>query len=62
MNSEDLTSEEKAEIMRKRHRYRELILSGQLVLSHSKAARLLGPDCAYHLYSIDKKRKTSRTQ
>ena len=53
MSSEKLSSEEKAEILRKKNRYRELILSGRLILPHDKAAQLLGPDCLYHLYSID---------
>jgi hypothetical protein len=48
----ELTSEEAAEAMRKRNRYRELILSGKLVLPHNRAAQLLGPDCLYHLYSL----------
>jgi hypothetical protein len=47
-----LSREETAEIMRKKYRYRELILSGRLVLSHERAAQLLGPDCLYHLYGV----------
>jgi hypothetical protein len=60
MNSEDLSCEEKAEIIRKNNRYRELILSGKLILPHRSAAQLLGPDCLYHLYSAVKKRPHSR--
>jgi hypothetical protein len=52
MNNEDLTSEDLAEILRKKQKYREWILSGRIVLPHDKAARLLGPDCLYHLYSL----------
>ncbi len=52
--SERFTCEEEAEVMRKKHHYRELILSGKLVLPYSSAARLLGPDCLYHLYSMSK--------
>jgi hypothetical protein len=52
MNSEELSCEAKAEIMRKKSRYRELILSGKLVLPYQRAAQLLGPDCLYHLYSV----------
>lgn len=48
----DLTCEETAEVMRKKNRYREMILSGRLVLPPDKASRLLGPDCLYHLYSL----------
>ena len=49
---DNLTSADKAEIMRKKNRYRELILSGRLVLSHTRAAQLLGPDSLYRLYSV----------
>jgi hypothetical protein len=51
MDSEDWSCEEKAEILRKKNRYRELILSGRLTLPHRSASQLLGPDCLYHLYS-----------
>jgi hypothetical protein len=50
-DSEKPSCEERAEILRKKCRYRELILSGRLVLPHERAAQLLGPDCLYHLYS-----------
>jgi hypothetical protein len=49
-----LSCEEKAEIMRKQSRYRELILSGRLDLPYKTAAQLLGPDCLYHLYSLNR--------
>lgn len=52
--------EEKAEILRKKNRYRELILSGHLILPHSRAAALLGPDCLYHLYGVGPDNRTSR--
>ena len=45
-----------AELIRKKYQYRTLILRGELSLPHRTAARLIGPDCAYHLYS----RKSSR--
>ena len=41
----------KAEAIRKRYQYRRLILRGQAELSHQAAVRLIGPDCAYHLYA-----------
>lgn len=44
---------EKAELIRKRYKYRRLIMSGKMVLPHDDAVRLLGPDCAYHLYSVE---------
>jgi hypothetical protein len=31
-------------------RYRKLVLLGRLRLPLAEARRLLGPDCAYHLY------------
>jgi len=40
-----------AELARKRYEYRRLILRGKLLLTHKSATRLIGPDCAYHLYS-----------
>lgn len=49
---DSLTPADRAEIMRKKNRYRELILSGRLVLSHTSAAQLLGPDSLYRLYSV----------
>ncbi len=54
MDSENLSCEERAEILRKKGLYRELILSGRIVLPHTRAAQLLGPDCLYHLYTIGK--------
>ncbi len=50
MADEELFAEEQAEILRKKHKYRELILSGRLRLPHEKAAKLVGPDCLYRLY------------
>lgn len=56
----DLTLEEAAEVLRKRYRYRELILSGKLVLPYNRAAQLLGPDCLYHLYSLQDSKPSRR--
>lgn len=42
---------EKAEAIRKRYQYRRLVLRGQADLPHQTAVRLIGPDCAYHLYT-----------
>ncbi len=55
MPAEDLSPECQAEILRKKHRYRELLLSGRIVLPHDRAAQLLGPDCLYHLYALEKR-------
>jgi hypothetical protein len=46
-----VTSRDYAEEVRKRYLYRRLILRGKLRLPPEIAARLIGPDCAYHLYS-----------
>jgi hypothetical protein len=55
------TSEE----LRLRYLYRRLILDGKIALSFDSAKKIIGPDCAYHLYSVQglkkkmKKRKFS---
>jgi len=49
---------EKAEITRLRYKYRRLILTGKIKLPPQAAARLFGPDCAYHLYSTCDFKKT----
>ena len=54
MDGMGLSSEEKAEIIRKKYLYRELIRSGRIVLPPDRAAQLLGPDCLYQLYSAGK--------
>ncbi len=40
----------KADDIRRRYLYRRLILSGKVKLPRVQAVRLVGPDCAYHLY------------
>jgi hypothetical protein len=60
MDKADLTCEERAEIIRKKYRYRELILSGQIELPHARAAQLLGPDSLYRLYSTEKRRTAGK--
>ena len=52
MPNDGLAGEDLAEIIRKKQRYRELILSGKLILPHDRAAQLVGPDCVYRLYSL----------
>jgi hypothetical protein len=44
------TRAEQAQILRKQYQYRRLILSGRTQLPRKSAVRLVGPDCAYHLY------------
>ncbi|MBN2482823.1 MAG: hypothetical protein JXD21_01315 [Candidatus Omnitrophica bacterium] len=41
-----------SEIIRKRYTYRRLILQGKILLPYKAASCLIGPDCAYHLYSL----------
>ncbi len=60
MGSQEFTKEEEAEVLRKQHLYRRLILSGRLVLSHASAAQLVGPDCMYHLYSLQHSSESGR--
>ncbi|MBN1897826.1 MAG: hypothetical protein JW827_03530 [Spirochaetes bacterium] len=45
---------EKAEVIKRRYKYRKLIMAGKIKLPIKNAARLIGPDCAYHLYSYFK--------
>lgn len=48
-----------AEDIRKRYAYRRLILTGKIALARSAAIRLIGPDCAYHLYSQEERKAAS---
>lgn len=41
---------ETAELMRLRYKYRRLLMEGRIRLPLEGAVRLMGPDCAYHLY------------
>jgi hypothetical protein len=49
---QEFTPDDEAEVIRKKYRYRQLILTGRLKLPHDRAAQLLGPDCLYRLYSL----------
>jgi hypothetical protein len=40
-----------SELVRLKYKYRELIMRRKIKIPQQKAARLIGPDCAYHLYS-----------
>ena len=51
LGDDGFTREDAAEVMRKKYRYRQLILSGKVLLPYQRAAQLVGPDCLYHLYS-----------
>ncbi|MFC1582169.1 hypothetical protein ACFL4W_01390 [Planctomycetota bacterium] len=41
----------KSEAIRLRHQYRRLILKGRKHIPLIAARRLVGPDCAFHLYA-----------
>jgi hypothetical protein len=51
---------QQAEIIRLQYKYRRLIQKGKLHLSHQSAAKLIGPDCAYHLYSMEHARNSDK--
>ena len=40
-----------SELVRIKYLYRELILKRKMALNPKTASILIGPDCAYHLYS-----------
>lgn len=42
---------EKAEQMRIKYKYRMMIMKGKVWINYKGAAQLIGPDCAFHLYS-----------
>ncbi len=62
MPDDDLSVADRAEILRKKQKYREWILSGRITLPHEKAAQLLGPDCMYHLYGRQEKPRRRRSR
>ena len=43
--------EENAENIRKKYLYRRLVMTKKIRLQRQSATGLVGPDCAYHLYS-----------
>jgi len=50
-----------SEEIRLRYLYRKLILGGKIVLSFESTKKLIGPDCAFRLYSmVDSKVKKPR--
>jgi hypothetical protein len=50
------------EVIRKRYRYRRLILTGKLRVRSATAAKLIGPDCAYHLYATLRGQRVGRRE
>ncbi|MEJ2696708.1 MAG: hypothetical protein P8013_08660 [Candidatus Sulfobium sp.] len=47
----------KAEEIRIRYLYRDLVLRNKIRLPIEGAVKIVGPDCAYHLYSVSEFRK-----
>ncbi|MBZ4642504.1 MAG: hypothetical protein JG767_113 [Deferribacteraceae bacterium] len=43
---------DKAQLIAKKYKYKELILKKKVKLKTSMVKKLVGPDCAYHLYSF----------
>ncbi len=47
---ERVSARAQAEMLRIQHQYKRLVLLGKVELPLAIARRLVGPDCAYHLY------------
>jgi hypothetical protein len=47
-----LTMTMQSEEIRLRYLYRRLLIDGKVRISFEAARRLVGPDCAYHLYAV----------
>jgi len=45
-----MAKQARAEELRLRYLYRDLVLRGRAALPRESAVKLVGPDCAYHLY------------
>ena len=45
---------EAAQEIERKYRYRTMILRGQIALPREAAVKMIGPDCAYHLYTQHK--------
>ena len=43
--------QEQSEIVRKKYQLRHLLMCGKIILPYAAAKKLVGPDCAYHLYA-----------
>jgi hypothetical protein len=46
--------------LRLRYRYQKLILDGKIALSFESAQKIIGPDRAYHLYSVQAVRERKK--
>ena len=49
----------KAEEIRIRYLYRDLVLKKKIRLPFKGAIRIVGPDCAYHLYALSGLKETA---
>lgn len=49
----------KAEEIRIRYLYRDLVLKKKIRLPLEGAIRIVGPDCAYHLYALSGLKRTA---
>jgi hypothetical protein len=54
------TTRDKSEEIRLRYLYRNLILQGKARISFEAARRLVGPDCAFHLYGVAAMKKRGK--
>lgn len=49
--------ESNPEAIRLKYLYRKLLIRGKITLPIADAIKIIGPDCAYHLYSVKKNPK-----
>lgn len=63
MNKEKQSDiKEQAEILKKKYLYRKYILTGKIKITLSVARKMIGQDCAYHLYGKTKKDSLPNTK
>lgn len=46
----------KIEEIRIKYKYKELILKNKIKINRTIASKIVGPDCAYHIYNLDYKK------
>jgi hypothetical protein len=51
---------DRAAVLRILSQYKRLVLLGKVALPLAEARRLIGPDCAFHLYGRNNRRTASR--
>lgn len=57
-NFTGVTMKEEAEIIRIGYKYRRILRSGKIKIPYHDAVKMIGPDCAYHLYRNDRDIRT----